>query len=115
MRWLCILAVLAYRALIRPFYRRVCLFEESCSTYAIRTLRHEGAFRAVPMIRARVHSCRMPAGACFLIGADGAAKLLSATSSTAAPVPPGALAFLAAEAERATSHRHGGPSDRVAP
>lgn len=104
MRWLAILAILGYRVLIRPFYRRVCLYDESCSAYAIRTLRDVGFVRGMPRIRARLRSCRMPAGACFVVGADGAARLISATSHTGAAVPPGALALLAKEAERAGRH-----------
>ena len=99
MRWVAILAVLAYRVFIRPLHRRVCLFEESCSAYAIRTLREVGFDLALPMIRARLRACRMPAGACFVLDSDGRARLISATSGTGADVPPAALAFLAHEAE----------------
>jgi putative component of membrane protein insertase Oxa1/YidC/SpoIIIJ protein YidD len=99
MRWIAIVAVLAYRALIRPFHRRVCLFEESCSAYAIRTLRVAGFDRALPMIRARLHACRMPAGACFVLDGGGRARLISARSGTGSDVPPAALALLAREAE----------------
>lgn len=104
MRWLAILAIFGYRVLIRPFYRRVCLYDESCSAYAIRALREVGFVRGTSRIRARLRACRMPAGACFVIGADGAPRLISATSHTGAAVPPGALAVLTREAERASQH-----------
>lgn len=100
MRWIGILVVLAYRWLVRPWYRRVCLHPESCSAFAIRTLRTDGFARAVPRIRARLHACRMPAGACFVVD-GGAPRLISATSATEAEVPPGALAVLAVEAAHA--------------
>jgi len=99
MRWLAILGVLAYRLCVRPFYRRRCLFDESCSTYAIRVLRTVGVRRGLPAVHARVRSCRLPAAACFVLGPDGRARLLSATGHGGAPVPPGALAHLASQAE----------------
>lgn len=107
MRWLAILAIFGYRVLIRPFHRRICLYEESCSAHAIRLLRERGVATALPAIRARVRSCRMPAGACYVLDGDGAARLLSSTSHTGAPVPPAALALLAREAERVARPRGG--------
>jgi len=102
MRWLGILGVLAYRVFVRPFMRRTCLFHESCSTYAIRTLREFGLWRALPLVRARVRSCRLPAAACFVIGADGRARLLTAEGPEGAQPPPIALALLASHAEQVT-------------
>lgn len=100
MRWLGVLGVFAYRLFVRPFLRRRCLYDESCSAFAIRVLREHGMRRAVPQIRARVRSCRMPAAACFVIGADGRAHLLSATSHDGGALPPQALLVVAADAER---------------
>jgi putative component of membrane protein insertase Oxa1/YidC/SpoIIIJ protein YidD len=100
MRWLGILAVLGYRLFLRPFLRRRCLYDESCSTHAIRLLRTHGLVSALPLIRARIHSCRMPMSACFVIDADGRARLLSATGADGAAPPPRALELIAAEAEQ---------------
>ena len=85
MRWLAILGVLAYRALVRPFIRRQCLYPESCSAHAIRVLRADGYRRAVPQIQARVQSCRMLDGACFVLDGEGRATLLGTTVSGAPP------------------------------
>lgn len=104
MRWLGILAILAYRAFVRPFMRRRCLFDESCSAFGIRMLREHGLWRAVPQIRRRVRSCRMPAAACFVLDAKGQPRLLSASGHAGAPPPPRALELIAADARRA----HGG-------
>lgn len=98
MRWLAILAILGYRLVIRPFRRRVCLYDESCSAYGIRVMREVGLWHGLPRIRARIASCRVPAGACWVLDADGAARLISATSHTCAPVPPRALVLLEREA-----------------
>ena len=106
MRWVAILGILAYRVFLRPFRRRQCLFEESCSAHGIRLLREHGLVRATPMIRARIRSCRMPAMACFVLDADGRARLLSATGHDGEPVAPKALALLAQQAELAP-HSHG--------
>lgn len=101
MRWLAILAILGYRALLRRFHRRVCLFPESCSAYAIRVLRAHGFRRGLALTRVRLRTCRLPLGACFVLDARGRARLLSASS----PVPPGALAYLKGEAERSAPWR----------
>lgn len=106
MRWLAILCVLAYRVFLRPFRRRQCLFDESCSAHGIRLLREHGVRRAAPMIRARIRSCRMPAMACFVLDADGRARLLSASGHDGEPVAPKALALLAQQAEFGP-HMHG--------
>lgn len=99
MRWLAILAILGYRLVIRPLLRRRCLFDESCSAHAIRLLRERGVRRAVPLVRARIRSCRLPTAACFVVDASGRAQLLAATSHDGSPPPPRALALLAREAE----------------
>lgn len=115
MRWIAILAILAYRTLIRPFHRRVCLYPESCSAYAIRALRQQGFVRGMALTRVRLRTCRMPAGACFVLDSEGKAQLISATSPTSAPVPPAALELLTREAERTGREvrtREGGESWR---
>lgn len=98
MRWFAILGILAYRVLVRPIYHRVCLHEESCSTYAIRVLRVRGLSHGVPLILARLRSCRMPVAAYFLIDARGYARMLSATTYDGSPLAPKAAEMLAAEA-----------------
>lgn len=100
MRWLAILGVLAYRLVLRPFHRRRCLFDESCSAHAIRVLRETGFRRGLRSTRARLQACRMPQSACFVLDTSGRARLLSATGHDGAEVAPGALAWLAHEAER---------------
>ena len=101
MRWIGVLAILAYRAFVRPFMRRRCLYPESCSTYGIRMLTSHGLFAAVPRIRERVRSCRMPTSACFVIGDDGRARLLDACGHDGVAPPPQALELLARDAELA--------------
>ena len=102
MRWFGILAIVAYRLFIRPFRRRRCLFPESCSAYGIRLLRTQGLRAAVPQIRARIHSCRLPTSACFVLDASGRATLLSARGHDGADPPPMALELLAHHAETLT-------------
>ncbi len=99
MRWIAILGILAYRVFLRPFRRRQCLFEESCSAHGIRLLRAQGLRVATPLIRARIRSCRMPAMACFVLDADGRARLLSAHGHDGELVAPRALTLLAQQAE----------------
>lgn len=99
MRWLGILGILAYRLFARPFLRRQCLFEESCSTYGIRIFREHGFLRGWALIRTRVRSCRMPAAACYVLDESGKARLLSATGHDGQPIPPKALEILALRAE----------------
>lgn len=99
MGWLGVLGIWLYRWLVRPFMRRRCLYPESCSQFAIRTFRERGLFGALSIIRHRVRSCRMPAGAAFVIGPDGVPTLLSATGHEGAAPPPMALEVLRAEAE----------------
>lgn len=107
MRWLAILGVLAYRLFVRPFWRRRCLFDESCSAHAIRTFRTRGLIHGLPLVRARVRSCRMPASACFVLEADGSARLLTATGHHGAAPPPQALALLARAAEQRAAEASG--------
>lgn len=100
MRWLGILGILAYRLFVRPFMRRRCLYDESCSTYAIRMLREHGYRIGCTHIQARVRSCRMPAAACYVLDDNGKARLLSATGHDGEQVPPRALEILAMRAEQ---------------
>lgn len=107
MRWLAILGVLAYRLFVRPFWRRRCLFDESCSAHAIRTFRTAGFLGGLPLVHARVRSCRMPASACFVLDAHGHARLLTATGHHGAAPPPQALALLARAAEQQAAREIG--------
>jgi putative component of membrane protein insertase Oxa1/YidC/SpoIIIJ protein YidD len=106
MRWLAILGILAYRVVVRPFLRRRCLYDESCSTYALRMLREHGVRVAVPRIQSRVRSCRLPASACFVLDAEGKAQLLAVQGHAGLPPPTRAIELLARHAEDMTStHR----------
>jgi hypothetical protein len=104
MRWLGILAILAYRAFARPFMRRRCLHEESCSAFAIRMLREHGLVGAVPRIRRRIRSCRMPVSACFILDERGQARLLSAAGHGGEAASAKALEFLALRARHLASN-----------
>lgn len=106
MRWLGILGILAYRLFVRPFLRRQCLYDESCSTYGIRMFREHGFRIGSAHIRARVHSCRMPAAACYVLDDNGKARLLSATGHDGQQVPPRALEILAMRAEHQVTLNH---------
>lgn len=99
MRWLAILAIYAYRCFVRPFRRRRCLYDESCSAFGIRTFRERGFRGSSAIIRARIHSCRMPAAACFVLDEHGKAQFLSGAGAAGHPIPPKALELLAAHAE----------------
>lgn len=105
MRWLAILGILAYRAVVRPWLGRRCLHDESCSAHAIRMLRQHGYRRAVPRIQARVRSCRLPAAACFVIDGDGRARLLAAHGHAGTTPPPRAFEVLARHAEATVAAR----------
>lgn len=99
MRWLAIAGIWMYRLVVRPFLRRVCLYDESCSQHALRSLREHGYRQAVPLIQARVRSCRLPAAACYVLDGSGQARLLFAESACAGqPIPPRALAHLQQQA-----------------
>jgi hypothetical protein len=98
MRWLAILAILAYRVFVRPFMRRRCLHDESCSTFGIRMLREHGLVGAVPRIRCRLRACRMPVSACFILDEAGQARLLSAAGHDGEAASPKAIEFLALRA-----------------
>ncbi|MBA3821324.1 MAG: membrane protein insertion efficiency factor YidD [Deltaproteobacteria bacterium] len=95
-----IAGVWLYRLIVRPFLRRRCLHAESCSAHGIRMFREHGLIRALPLIRARVRSCRMPAAACFVIDAAGHARLLTASGHAGMSPPPRALEHLARRAEQ---------------
>lgn len=102
MRWFAILCVYAYRLFVRPFRRRQCLFDESCSAHGIRLFRDHGVRLAIPLIRARIRSCQLPAMACFVIDSEGRARVLSAEGHQGLPVAPKALEHLARQAELST-------------
>src|SRR5689334_2445429 len=97
MRWFAILFVYAYRACIRPFLRRRCLFAESCSAFGIRMFRCKGLQHGVPLVIARIASCRMPAAACFVLDPASGMRLLSVTPHPGLEIPPRALELLAQE------------------
>jgi putative component of membrane protein insertase Oxa1/YidC/SpoIIIJ protein YidD len=98
MRWLGILAILAYRVFARPFMRRRCLHEESCSTFGIRMLHAHGFIGAIPRIRHRLRSCRMPTSACFVLDHGDQIRLLSAAGHEGEAASAKALEFLALRA-----------------
>lgn len=100
MRWLAIVCIFVYRWTVRPFLRRRCLYPESCSAFAIRELRELGVAAALPRIRARIRSCRLPASACFVVDEHGRARLISASGHDGLAPPPLALEILACEAEK---------------
>jgi putative component of membrane protein insertase Oxa1/YidC/SpoIIIJ protein YidD len=104
MRWLAILTVYLYRLVLRRLLRRLrrrrCLYDESCSTFALRVLRERGFVTGVRQTRARLRSCRLPVSASFVLDEHGRARLLAATSADGQPVPARALEHLAARAEQ---------------
>ena len=95
-----VVGIWLYRLFVRPFLRRCCLYQESCSAYGIRMFRTHGLVSALPHIRARVRSCRLPATACFVLD-DHGARLLSATGHDGMPPPELALALVASRARGA--------------
>lgn len=103
MRWLAILAIFAYRLVVRPFLRRRCLFDESCSAYGIRMFRRQGFLSGVKSVHRRLADCRMPRSASFVIGSDGRATLLTACGHDGNPVPSRALELIARQAESAVA------------
>lgn len=111
MRWLAILGIYAYRWFVRPILRRRCLFDESCSTFAIRVLRERGVVAGYALIRARLRSCQMPVAACFVLDEHGKARLLSSTGWNGQPVPPKALELLAMCAEHSIAQPHPHPRE----
>ncbi len=99
MRWFGVLAILAYRLFVRPLLRRRCLYLESCSAYGIRMMREHGLVAGWVHARARIHACRMPAGACFVLDDVGRARLLSISGQDGHAAPDNAAAILATYAE----------------
>lgn len=92
-----IVGVWVYRLLVRPFLRRRCLHDESCSAFAIRMFGQHGLLHALPLVRARVRGCRLPATACFVVDEAGS-RLLSATTHDGSTPPARAIELLAARA-----------------
>ena len=69
-------------------------------------LRERGLVAGYRPIQARVRSCRMPAAACYVLDANGKARLLSATGHDGELIPPKALEILALRAEHHASLDH---------
>ena len=107
MRWLAILAVLAYRVAIRPFYRRLCLHPESCSAFAIRVLRESRLRDGLRRTRARLRSCRMPIAACWVLEPDGTPRVLCAQTHDGGPMAPGTVALVTSEVQARAGTAHG--------
>lgn len=51
-----------YRRLAPATLRDACLFEPTCSEYAILALRKHGVLRGWPLAIRRIHRCRQPGG-----------------------------------------------------
>ncbi len=119
MRWLALGCVHFYRLFLRRWVpalrRRRCLFEESCSAFALRVLRERGFREGVRLAHQRVRACRLPAGASFVLDEQGRARLLAATSGSGEPVPARAIAHLAHLAELAAGAKLAAPAKETAP
>ncbi len=76
MRWVAIALVRLYQLCLRRLVGRHCLYETTCSRYAIAAFRAHGFVAGLRLTRARLASCRLPAGAAWAIGEDGRAELL---------------------------------------
>lgn len=79
MRWLAILGVIGYRLVLRPFMRRRCLFDPSCSAFAIAMFRRVGFLHGLKATRARLHQCKTPARLAWTVGEDGKPEILALT------------------------------------
>ncbi|MFN9115010.1 MAG: membrane protein insertion efficiency factor YidD [Bacteroidota bacterium] len=58
MRYLIVLAVVFYRALLKPFYPRTCLFRVSCSEAVLQESRNMGFVAGWNMLLLRYRYCR---------------------------------------------------------
>ena len=58
MKWLLLLPVFLYRALVSPWRPRTCRFEPSCSCYAVAALRTHGALRGSLLVLWRLLRCQ---------------------------------------------------------
>jgi putative component of membrane protein insertase Oxa1/YidC/SpoIIIJ protein YidD len=58
MRWFAIAFIWFYRAGVRPFWRRHCLFSESCSKHVERIIREKGMRAGISSFRERLRQCR---------------------------------------------------------
>jgi uncharacterized protein len=76
MRWLAILLVRFYQVVVRPLWRRTCLFETTCSCYAVAAFRQHGFLHGLRLVRSRLAACRWPSSLAFTVGADGRPELL---------------------------------------
>ena len=52
----------AYQRLAPRLIRDTCLFEPSCSEYALLVIRHRGVIEGLPLIVGRLSRCRPPNG-----------------------------------------------------
>lgn len=76
MRWLAIGLVRLYQICLRRLLGRRCLYETSCSRYAIAAFREHGFIAGLRLTRARLASCRLPVRAAWALDPDGRAELL---------------------------------------
>lgn len=76
MRWLAIGAVLFYQIALRRFLRRTCLFEVTCSRYAINSFRSHGFITGLRLTRERLKNCQAPAAMAWTVDPNGRAELL---------------------------------------
>ena len=58
MKWILILFIQAYQAVLSPFLGGACRFEPSCSRYGIQALRKHGAVRGSWLTLRRLLRCR---------------------------------------------------------
>ncbi len=58
MRFILILLIRLYRALLSPFFRGACRHEPSCSVYAEEAVRRHGAWRGAWLALRRLSRCR---------------------------------------------------------
>lgn len=76
MRWLAIALIRLYQLGLRRFIRRRCLFEPSCSRYALAAFRAHGFRRGLALTRQRLAACRAPAQAAWTLSPHGSARLV---------------------------------------
>lgn len=58
MRWLLIALICLYRRIPPRFKTRRCLFQETCSTLALRIVREEGVLACCRVLKRRFAECR---------------------------------------------------------
>lgn len=62
MVWLSIKLIIIYRTIAPKSLKQVCLFEPSCSEYAVLALKKHGFFKGWSMFWRRFTSCKQPNG-----------------------------------------------------